>query len=236
MESVKRVMSAVKSPLRRNLKEMAQINGEIAVLENRLGLAHGFFATNPKRALARLAELQAMAAARSTPAAALPVIPPARLDVAAIPADPPEPIDAAAQLREIEAVEAARAEVAVPQPADVGAIPAAEIRLPSATPRPAIHRPSIERAGAMLVRDTIAEELENASEISSDGLIPLSVYLRLGLSARALKCQDGAKLARTDFDQLSPLAKLQFCQAGGQLHENRKPVKNSLYAGGQFQS
>ncbi len=228
MESVKRVISAVKSPLRRNLKEMAQINGEIAVLEKQLGLAHGFFATNPKRALARLAELQAMAAARSTPAAALPVNPPA---VAAIPADPPQPIDAAAQLREMEAFQADRNAGARPEPAAVEAIPAAEVRLPSAIPRPAM-----DRAGAMLVRDTIAEELSNAAEISSDGLIPLSAYLRLGLNARMLRCQEGCKLTRTDFEKLSPMAKLQFCQAGGALHEDRKPVKNSLYAGGQFQS
>jgi hypothetical protein len=65
---------------------------------------------------------------------------------------------------------------------------------------------------------------------------PLREFLALGPDARRQFCQDGLKLSLGDFNKLTPAAKLQFSRDGGKIHEDRQPVKNSLYVGGQFRS
>jgi hypothetical protein len=65
---------------------------------------------------------------------------------------------------------------------------------------------------------------------------PLREFLALAPDARRQFCQDGMKLSLGDYNKLNPSQRLQFAKDGGKIHEDRQPVKNSLYVGGQFQT
>jgi len=155
------VLAANPPPAQKRLSEMADLNGRIAVLENKLGLAHTFPTLNRQRAQARLAELETLAAKTPLPVPVVAIAPAAVVT-------PPAPVAAADVL-----------------PADVK---------------------------------------------------PLREFLALAPDARRQFCQDGLKLSLGDFNKLTPAAKLQFSKDGGKIQEDRQPVKNSLYVGGQYQS
>lgn len=62
------ILAATPPPAKKKLSEMADLNGRIAVLENKLGLAHRLPTLNSQRAQARLTELESMQAQRAIPA------------------------------------------------------------------------------------------------------------------------------------------------------------------------
>ena len=84
---------------------------------------------------------------------------------------------------------------------------------------------------------TLAASFPPAAPVAAlpDDVLPLASYLKLSSADRYQFATDSGRLSLTDYNKLNATQKLQFIKDGGRIHEDRKPIKNSMYVGGQFQ-
>jgi hypothetical protein len=119
----------------------------------------------------------------------------------------------------------------------VGQLPSVAPVAPAPAPAPAAEaviaaaKAAIAPAVAAPVAAVVAAALPAAAQAPQILHTSLAEFRKMDSATRLQFSQDGGALAQTDFEQLSALAKMQHCRAGGKILESTDPSNRVVAPG-----